>query len=101
MLRFELHNTEGQRSSLLRKCEVGGWRSYSTPELNERFVKEVLSKLTGTGLEFDFEKKRGQSTETIKLQCRAVGKKQKQTNKQTATLQELSFCIQTTDLSTS
>ena len=59
MLRFELHNTEGQRSSLLRKGEVGGWRSYSTPELNERFEKEVLSKLKGTGLDFDFEKKRG------------------------------------------
>ena len=56
MLRFELHNTEGQRSSLLRKGEVGGWRSYF---LNERFAKEVLSKLKGTGLEFDFEKKRG------------------------------------------
>ena len=27
--------------------------------LNERFSKEVLSKLKGTGLEFDFEKKRG------------------------------------------
>ena len=59
MLRFELHNTERQRSSLLRKGEVFGWRSYSTPELNERFEKEVLSKLTGTGLEFDFEKKGG------------------------------------------
>lgn len=56
MLRFELHNTEGQRSSLLRKGEVGGWRSYF---LNERFAKEVLSKLKETGLEFDFEKKRG------------------------------------------
>jgi len=45
--------------AFLRKGEVGGWRSYFTPELNERFAKEVLSKLKGTGLEFDFEKKRG------------------------------------------
>lgn len=39
---------------LLRKGVVGDWKNYFTPELNERFEKEVLSKLEGTGLEFDF-----------------------------------------------
>ena len=34
---------------------MGGWKSYFTPELNERFEKEVLAKLKGTGLKFDFE----------------------------------------------
>ena len=47
---------ENQSSSLLRKGEVGGWKSYFTPEMNERFDKEMLAKLKGTGLEFDFEK---------------------------------------------
>ena len=56
MLRFELHKTEGQRSS----GEVGDWRSYFTPESNERFKKEVLSKLKGKGLEIDFENKKGE-----------------------------------------
>ena len=95
--------SQHRRTTFVSSTEVRGrWlEELLHSRVNERFVKEVLSKLTGTGLEFDFEKKRGQSTETIKLQCRAVGKKQKQTNKQTATLQELSFCIQTTDLSTS
>ena len=40
---------------LLRKAVVEDWKNYFTPELNERFEKEVLSKLEGTGLEFDFE----------------------------------------------
>ena len=51
---FKLSNEE-QRSPLLRKGVVGGWKSYFTPELNERFEKEVLAKLKGTGLKFDFE----------------------------------------------
>ena len=44
-----------QSSPLLRKGVVGGWKSYFTSELNERFEKEVLGKIKGTGLEFDFE----------------------------------------------
>ena len=44
-----------QSSPLLRKGVVGGWKSYFTPELNERFEKEVLGKIKGTGLEFDYE----------------------------------------------
>ena len=46
---------EEQSSPLLRKGVVGGWKSYFTPELNDRFDKEVLTKLEGSGLEFDFE----------------------------------------------
>ena len=46
---------EQESSPLLRKGVVGGWKSYFTPELNERFEKEVLAKLEETGLEFDFE----------------------------------------------
>ena len=42
-------------SAFLRKGVVGDWKNYFTPELNERFDKEVLSKLKGTGLEFDFQ----------------------------------------------
>ena len=44
-----------ESSLLFRKGVVGGWKNYFTPELNERFEKEVLEKLKGTGLEFDFE----------------------------------------------
>ena len=47
---------ENHSSPLLRKGEVGGWKRYFTPEMNERFDKEMLAKLKGTGLEFDFEK---------------------------------------------
>ena len=42
-------------TSLLRKGVVGDWKNYFTPELNERFEKEVLAKLKGSGLKFDFE----------------------------------------------
>ena len=45
----------GRDHSLLRKGVVGDWKNYFTPELNERFEKEVLAKLKGTGLEFDYE----------------------------------------------
>ena len=46
----------GEKASpYLRKGVVGSWKNYFTQELNERFEKEVLSKLKGTGLEFDFE----------------------------------------------
>ena len=40
---------------LLRKGVVGDWINYFTPEQDERFEKEVLAKLNGSGLEFDFE----------------------------------------------
>lgn len=43
------------QTSILRKGVVGDWKNYFTQELNERFEKEVLSKIEGTGLEFDFE----------------------------------------------
>ena len=52
--RFLLRGTE-DGPKLLRKGTVGDWKKYFTPELNERFEKEVLAKLEGTGLEFDFE----------------------------------------------
>ena len=42
-------------TSLLRKGVVGDWKNYFTPELNERFENEVLAKLKGSGLEFEFE----------------------------------------------
>ena len=42
-------------SALLRKGVVGDWKNYFTPELNGRFDREALSKLKGTGLEFDFQ----------------------------------------------
>ncbi|XP_078367341.1 sulfotransferase 1E1-like isoform X2 [Oculina patagonica] len=46
---------DGDETSLLRKGVVGDWKNYFTPELNERFEKEVLAKLKESGLEFDFE----------------------------------------------
>ena len=51
---YSIKRKEGE-SSLLRKGVVGDWKNYFTPELNERFEREVLDKLKGTGLEFDFE----------------------------------------------
>ena len=51
---FKLSKEE-QSSPLLRKGVVEGWKSYFTPELNERFEKELLAKLKGTGLKLDFE----------------------------------------------
>ena len=47
--------TKDGESSMLRKGVVGDWKNYFTPELNERFQNEVLAKLKGSGLEFDFE----------------------------------------------
>ena len=38
-----------------RQGVVGDWKNYFTPELNEKFENEVLDKLKGSGLEFDFE----------------------------------------------
>ena len=48
---------EQESSPLLRKGVVGGWKFYFTPELNERFEKEVLAKLktTPSELVFGFE----------------------------------------------
>ena len=51
---YSIKSHEGE-TSLLRKGVVGDWKNYFTPELNERFENEVLAKLKGTGLEFDFE----------------------------------------------
>ena len=51
---YSLPTKDGE-ASLLRKGVVGDWKNYFTPELNERFENEVLAKLKGTGLEFDFE----------------------------------------------
>ncbi|XP_068705586.1 sulfotransferase 1C2-like [Montipora foliosa] len=40
---------------ILRKGVVGDWKNHFTPEMNERFDKEVLAKLSGSGLEFDYD----------------------------------------------
>ena len=40
---------------LLRKGVVGDWKNHFTPEQNEMFEKEVLEKLKGSELEFEFE----------------------------------------------
>lgn len=42
---------DGRNVPILRKGLVGDWKIYFTPELNERFDREVLAKLHGTGLE--------------------------------------------------
>jgi len=51
---YSIKSHEGE-TSLLRKGVVGDWKNYFTPELNERFENEVLAKLKGSELEFDFE----------------------------------------------
>ena len=51
---YSIKSHEGE-TSLLRKGVVGDWKNYFTPELNERFENEVLAKLKGSGLEFEFE----------------------------------------------
>ena len=51
---YSIKSHEGE-TSLLRKGVVGDWKNYFTPELNERFENEVLAKLKGSGLEFDFK----------------------------------------------
>ena len=43
------------RPNLLRKGVVGNCKEHFTPELNDRFEKDVLARLKGSGLEFDFE----------------------------------------------
>ena len=52
---FSIPTKNDKAAPLLRKGQVGDWKNHFTPELNERFEKEVLSKLQGSGLEFDFE----------------------------------------------
>ena len=44
-----------QGPKLLRKGKIGDWKNYFTPEQNTMFENEVMNKLIGTGLEFDFE----------------------------------------------
>ena len=53
---FSATSKDGE-TSILRRGVVGDWKNYFTPELNKRFENEVLAKLQGTGLEFDFEPK--------------------------------------------
>ena len=52
---YQIKKADEGETSLLRKGVVGDWKNYFTPELNERFENEVLAKLKGSGLEFDFE----------------------------------------------
>ena len=42
--RYALRKNEGE-TPLLRKGVVGDWKNYFTPELNERFEKEMLAKI--------------------------------------------------------
>lgn len=46
---------EEKLPNFLRKGQIGGWKEYFTPELNERFESEVLCKLKGTGLQLSFD----------------------------------------------
>ena len=45
---------DSELPNFLRIGQIGGWKDYFTPELTQRFEREVLSKLEGTGLQFDF-----------------------------------------------
>lgn len=45
---------EAEGPKLLRKGEIGDWKNYFTLEQNKKFEHEVMNKLRGTGLEFDF-----------------------------------------------
>ena len=44
-----------QWQKLLCEGRIGDWKNYFTPEHNKMFENEVMNKLIGTGLEFDFE----------------------------------------------
>ena len=50
---FTIENAPS-KPSLLRKGKVGDWRNYFSEELNRKFDEQLLSKLDGTGLTFDF-----------------------------------------------
>ena len=50
-----IHSTQNKLTHLCYGSLVGDWKNYFTPELNEKFEEQVLAKLKGTGLEFDFE----------------------------------------------
>ena len=52
---FKLDENEKGTGPFLRKGAVGDWKNHFTPEQNERFEKDVLGKLDGSGLEFDYE----------------------------------------------
>ena len=52
---FKITEGDDEIGLFLRKGVVGDWKNYFTPEMNERFEKEVLAKLKGSGLEFEFE----------------------------------------------
>ena len=52
---YKIIDGDDESGLFLRKGVVGDWKNYFTPEMNERFEKEVLAKLKGSGLEFDFE----------------------------------------------
>ncbi|XP_015777139.1 PREDICTED: estrogen sulfotransferase-like isoform X1 [Acropora digitifera] len=52
---FKVTEGDDEIGLILRKGVVGDWKNYFTPEMNERFEKEVLAKLKGTGLAFEFE----------------------------------------------
>ena len=52
---FKITEENDEIGLMLRKGVVGDWKNYFTPEMNERFEKEVLTKLKGSGLEFEFE----------------------------------------------
>ena len=40
--------------NFLGKGQIGSWKKYFTPELSAKFESEILLKLEGTGLHFDF-----------------------------------------------
>ena len=55
MKNYNSYSLEGFYSNFLRKGMVGDWKNYFTPEQNEAFEKQVLAKIEGSGLEFDYE----------------------------------------------
>ena len=52
---FKIDENEKGAGPLLRKGAVGDWKNSFTPEQNEKFEKEVLEKLKGSRLDFDYE----------------------------------------------
>ena len=52
---FIVAENVASKPTFLRKGQVGDWRNHFSEELSKTYDEKVMSKLEGSGLNFDFE----------------------------------------------
>lgn len=50
-----INEFKGKGVKFIRKGQIGDWRNYMTDDISDKFDRWIREKMSGSGLEFDFD----------------------------------------------